>query len=212
MNLEQFRREYLQGGLRRNDLPDDPLALFATWQQQAIQSGLLDPTALVLATVDAAGQPSQRIVLLKSVDGQGFVFYTNYESRKAQEIAANSNVALLFPWHVMERQVRVSGNAVKVDVEESAKYFATRPHDSQLAAWASPQSAVLDSRNSLINRFEQARQKFGKDEVPLPPCWGGYRVIPHEIEFWQGGANRLHDRFRYRLQAGERWLINRLAP
>jgi pyridoxamine 5'-phosphate oxidase len=212
MNLEQFRRDYLQGGLRRNDLPNDPLTLFATWQQQAIQSGLLDPTAMVLASVDAGGQPSQRIVLLKSVDGQGFVFYTNYGSRKAHEIAANAKVALLFPWHVMERQVRVSGHAVKVDAEESAKYFATRPHESQLAAWASPQSAVLESRNALIDRLEQTRQKFGDAEVPLPPFWGGYRVIPHEIEFWQGGGNRLHDRFHYHLQADGRWLINRLAP
>ena len=212
MNLEQFRRDYLQGGLRRNDLPDDPLALFATWQQQAIQSGLVDPTAMVLATADTAGQPSQRIVLLKSVDEQGYVFYTNYESRKAQEITANAKVALLFPWHVMERQVRVSGSVVKVGAEESAKYFATRPHESQLAAWASPQSAVLDSRNALINRFEEVKKKFGETEVPLPPCWGGYRVIPHELEFWQGGANRLHDRFHYRRQADGRWLINRLAP
>ncbi len=212
MNLEQFRREYLQGGLRRNDLPNDPFALFAAWQQQAIQSGLLDPTAMVLASVDADGQPSQRIVLLKNVDEQGFVFYTNYNSRKAYEMAANANVALLFPWHVMERQVRISGEAVKVNAAESAKYFASRPRESQLAAWASPQSSALASRQVLLDKLDGVREQFGDGEVPLPPFWGGYRVIPHAIEFWQGGGNRLHDRFCYSHQADGRWLIVRLAP
>jgi pyridoxamine 5'-phosphate oxidase len=212
MNLEQFRRDYLQGGLRRNDLPNDPFALFASWQQQAIQSGLLDPTAMVVASVDAAGQPSQRIVLLKNVDEQGFVFYTNYASRKAQEIAANAKVALLFPWHVMERQVRVSGEATKVDAAESAHYFAVRPRESQLAAWASPQSTTIESRQVLLDKLAEVRGQFGDAEVPLPPLWGGYRVIPHEIEFWQGGGNRLHDRFCYRRQPDGNWLIVRLAP
>lgn len=212
MNLEQFRREYLQGGLRRNDLPNDPFALFDTWQQQAIESGLLDPTAMVLASVDDAGQPSQRIVLLKNVDERGFVFYTNYQSRKAHEMAANAKVALLFPWHVMERQVRINGDAVKVDTAESAKYFASRPHESQLAAWASPQSAVIDSRQQLLDKLGQVRAQFGDAEVPLPSFWGGYRVVPREIEFWQGGGNRLHDRFCYSRQPDGRWLIARLAP
>lgn len=212
MNLEEFRRDYLQRGLRRNDLPPQPLTLFAEWQQQAIASGLLDPTAMALATVDAKGQPSQRIVLLKNVDGRGLVFYTNYNSRKAHEIAVNQQVSLLFPWHVMERQVRICGRAEKVSLIESVKYFATRPRDSQLAAWASGQSAKLDSRQILLNQLDVMREKFSKGEVPLPDFWGGYRVVPHEIEFWQGGGNRLHDRFQYRLQQNGQWEIARLAP
>lgn len=212
MNLEQFRREYLQGGLRRNDLPDDPFVLFAAWQQQAIESGLVDPTAMALATVDADGQPSQRIVLLKNLDERGFVFYTNYQSRKAREMAGNAKVALLFPWHVMERQVRVCGAVEKVSMLESAKYFASRPRDSQLAAWASQQSSSLSSRQLLLGQLARMREKFGNGEVPLPDFWGGYRVIPHEIEFWQGGGNRLHDRFQYRRQPDDGWDIKRLAP
>lgn len=212
MNLEQFRREYLQGGLRRNDLPDDPFVQFAKWQQQAIESGLLDPTAMALATVGADGQPSQRIVLLKSLDERGFVFYTNYQSRKAREMAENARVALLFPWHVMERQVRVCGVVEKVTMLESVKYFASRPRDSQLAAWASQQSTALSSRQLLLGQLARMREKFGNGEVPLPDFWGGYRVIPHEIEFWQGGGNRLHDRFQYRRQPDGGWDINRLAP
>lgn len=212
MNLEEFRRDYLQGGLRRNDLPPQPLSLFADWQQHAIASGLLDPTAMALATVDAQGQPSQRIVLLKHVDERGFVFYTNYKSRKAHEIAANQQVSLLFPWHVMERQVRVCGRAEKVGLLESVKYFATRPRESQLAAWASGQSSTLDSRQMLLNQLDVMRNKFSKGEVPLPDFWGGYRIIPHEVEFWQGGGNRLHDRFQYRLQQNGQWEIVRLAP
>lgn len=212
MNLEQFRRDYLQGGLRRTDLPSDPFALFAAWQQQAIQSGLLDPTAMVLASVDADGQPSQRIVLLKNVDEQGFVFYTNYNSRKARELAANAKVALLFPWHVMERQVRISGEAVKVDAAESDKYFAMRPRESQLAAWASPQSSALESRQVLLDNLAGVRERFGDAEIPRPPFWGGYRVTPHAIEFWQGGGSRLHDRFCYSHQSEGGWRVERLAP
>ncbi len=212
MNLEQFRREYLQGGLRRNDLPDDPFVLFANWQQQTIECGLLDPTAMALATVDTNGQPSQRIVLLKNLDERGFVFYTNYQSRKAREMAGNARVALLFPWHVMERQVRVCGVVEKVSMLESMKYFASRPRDSQLAAWASQQSSTLSSRQLLLGQLARMREKFGSGEVPLPDFWGGYRVIPHEIEFWQGGGNRLHDRFQYQRQPDGSWIINRLAP
>lgn len=212
MKLEDFRRDYLQGGLRRDDLPAAPLTLFALWQKQAIDSGLLDPTAMVVATVAADGQPSQRIVLLKQLDERGFVFYTNYNSRKAQEIAANSRVSLLFPWHTMERQVKVTGVAEKVPVLESLKYFATRPRDSQLAAWASPQSSAISSRTFLLNQLAQMRDKFQQGEVPLPDFWGGYRVIPGEIEFWQGGAGRLHDRFKYCRQADNSWQISRLAP
>jgi pyridoxamine 5'-phosphate oxidase len=212
MNLEQFRRDYLQGGLRRADLPADPMQLFAAWQQQAITSAILDPTAMVLATVDAQHQPSQRLVLLKNFDTQGFVFYTNYNSRKAREMAANQLVSLLFPWQALERQVKICGRAEKLGLLESARYFATRPRESQLAAWASQQSTALSSRNFLLSQLEAMRHKFHSGEVPLPDFWGGYRVVPSAIEFWQGGSNRLHDRFHYVLQQNGQWEISRLAP
>ncbi len=212
MKLEEFRRDYLQGGLRRNELPADPLQLFAAWQQQAITSAILDPTAMVLATVGEDHRPSQRIVLLKSFDERGLVFFTNYSSRKAREIAVNQHVSLLFPWHALERQVKICGRAEKVSLLESAKYFATRPRESQLAAWASRQSASLTSRKFLMSQLESIRHKFTSGEVPLPDFWGGFRVVPQEIEFWQGGGNRLHDRFHYALQPDGQWEISRLAP
>jgi len=212
MALDQIRREYLQGGLRREDLPPDPLVLFETWQKHAIACELTDPTAMVLATVAHDGQPSQRLVLLKQCDARGFVFYTNYGSRKARDIAGNAQVSLLFPWHGMERQVRVTGTAEKVSAAESLKYFLSRPRDSQLAAWASEQSAPLASREVLMTQIARMKDKFAQGEVPLPNFWGGIRVYPREIEFWQGGANRLHDRFQYTRQDGDAWRIQRLAP
>ncbi len=212
MNLEQFRREYLKGGLRSKDLPATPLELFEIWQQQAIESGLIDPTAMIVATVSAQGQPSQRTVLLKHLDDSGFVFYTNYGSRKAREIAENHRVSLLFPWHPLERQVKVCGTATKVSLAESVRYFASRPRESQLAAWASQQSRKLSTREFLLTQLEHMKQKYAHGEVPLPDFWGGFRVVPHEIEFWQGGANRLHDRFEYRLQPEGGWTVERLAP
>jgi pyridoxamine 5'-phosphate oxidase len=212
MALDQIRRDYLQGGLRRDELPNDPLVLFETWQKQAIACGLADPTAMVVATVAADGQPSQRLVLLKQLDARGFVFYTNYGSRKAQELAGNPRVSLLFPWHGMERQVKVGGTAEKVSLAESIKYFMTRPRDSQLAAWASQQSAPLTSREFLMNQLAHMKEKFAQGDVPLPDFWGGIRVYPHRIEFWQGGASRLHDRFEYTRQSGDTWRIQRLAP
>ena len=212
MNLEQFRREYLKGGLRSKDLPATPLELFEIWQQQAIESGLIDPTAMIVATVSAQGQPSQRTVLLKHLDDSGFVFYTNYGSRKAREIAENHRVSLLFPWHPLEREVKVCGTATKVSLAESVRYFASRPRESQLAAWASQQSRKLYTREFLLTQLEHMKQKYAHGEVPLPDFWGGFRVVPHEIEFWQGGANRLHDRFEYRLQPEGGWTVERLAP
>jgi pyridoxamine 5'-phosphate oxidase len=212
MDLEQMRREYLQGGLRRADLPADPLQLFALWQQQAIASSLLDPTAMVLATVAENGQPSQRMVLLKNLDERGFVFFTNYGSRKASEIFANPRVSLLFPWHPMERQVKICGTAEKISLVESAKYFVARPRESQLAAWASNQSRAITSRHFLMMQLENMKQKFAHGDVPLPDFWGGIRVKPHQIEFWQGGANRLHDRFEYKQLEDKTWSISRLAP
>lgn len=212
MALEQIRRDYTRGGLRRNELPAEPLALFETWQEQAIACGLPDPTAMVVASVAANGQPSQRLVLLKQVDAQGFVFFTNYGSRKARELAGNPLVSLLFPWHPMERQIRICGTAEKLGVAESLRYFSSRPRDSQLAAWASSQSEPISSRTFLMTQLENMKQKFAGGAVPLPDFWGGLRVYPHEIEFWQGGANRLHDRFVYRRQESSLWDISRLAP
>lgn len=212
MDIEIFRREYLAGGLKREDLQDDPLDQFRLWLDQTIASGLGDPTAMVVATVAEDGQPSQRIVLLKHYDAKGFIFYTNYGSRKAQEIAANGKVSLLFPWNALDRQVKVCGRAEKISAAESLKYFLTRPRDSQLAAWASDQSRKISSRDFLMTQLAHMKEKFAEGEVPLPDFWGGIRVIPHEIEFWQGGEHRLHDRFVYELGDDRSWSIHRLAP
>ncbi|PCJ24865.1 MAG: pyridoxamine 5'-phosphate oxidase [SAR86 cluster bacterium] len=212
MELESLRREYLQGGLSREHLAADPFDQFDKWMQQAIELKVGDPTAMTAATVDENGQPSQRIVLLKHFDKDGFVFYTNYGSRKAEELDNNSNISLHFPWHTIERQVKICGQATKISTAESIKYFASRPKDSQLAAIASAQSTVLTSRTVLLNQFESLKQKFQAGKIPFPDFWGGYRVKAREIEFWQGGANRLHDRFRYLLTANGEWSIDRLAP
>lgn len=212
MDLEQIRREYLLGGLNREDLHEGPITQFEQWLEQAVASEIPDPTAMVLATVDAEGQPDQRIVLLKHLDTQGFVFYTNYNSKKARDIAANAKVSLHFPWHPMERQVRVSGSAVKISTAESLKYFVSRPFGSQVAAWASPQSSIISARSVLEQEFARMKAKFEDGKVPLPDFWGGLRVVPQRIEFWQGGANRLHDRFEYRLLESGEWQISRLAP
>ena len=211
MDLESLRREYLHGGLRREELIDDPLDQFSLWMQQALDLEIYDPTAMTIATVNEEGQPSQRIVLLKHFDQDGFIFYTNYGSRKSNELDSNSKVSLHFPWHVIDRQVKICGTASKISPVESLKYFVSRPKESQIAAVASHQSEVLTSRSSLLDKFESIKQKFKDGDIPLPDYWGGYRIVPHEIEFWQGGANRLHDRFRY-LRHENNWLIDRLAP
>jgi len=211
MDLESLRREYLRGGLHREDLADDPFDQFSRWMQQAIDLQFSDPTAMTVATVSPEGQPSQRVVLLKHFDKRGFVFYTNYRSRKARDLDANPRISLHFPWHDIDRQVKVCGEAEKLSMAESLKYFLTRPRDSQIAAHASSQSSVLSSRSVLLNQFESLKQKFQGGDIPLPDFWGGYRVVPHEIEFWQGGARRLHDRFRY-LRDADGWKIDRLAP
>lgn len=211
MDLEALRREYLKDGLERENLADDPFDQFEKWMAQFLELGLADPTAMTVATVAPDGQPSQRIVLLKHVDQSGFVFYTNYSSRKANEIDANPKISLHFPWHSVERQVKVCGVAEKVSPAESLRYFTSRPKGSQLAAAASPQSKVISSRTMLLNEFERLKQKFREGEIPLPDFWGGYRVVPSEIEFWQGGQNRLHDRFRY-TRSEDAWEIDRLAP
>jgi len=212
VDLSEFRREYLKGGLARADLDIDPVVQFATWFEQARKTEVADPTAMVLATVGSSGRPSQRTVLLKYFDQKGFVFFTNFESRKAVEIAGNAQVSLLFVWLDLERQVMINGRASKISVAESAKYFMSRPKESQMAAWVSSQSHPLTSKQILMQKFQEMKAKIGEGKVPLPSFWGGYRVEPLEIEFWQGGQNRLHDRFLYTREGDERWTINRLAP
>ncbi|MDO6618862.1 MULTISPECIES: pyridoxamine 5'-phosphate oxidase [unclassified Shewanella] len=210
-DLTDIRREYTQGGLRRNDLPANPMTLFETWIEQAKDAQLTDPTAMCVATVDEHGQPFQRIVLLKKFDDDGFVFFTNLESRKATQLAHNAKISLLFPWHPLERQVAVTGVAEPLSMLEVTKYFMSRPKDSQIAAWVSKQSSKISARQALEGKFNEMKNKFAKGEVPLPKFWGGYRVKADSIEFWQGGERRLHDRFIYQKQDSD-WLIDRLAP
>lgn len=212
LKLEDFRREYTQGGLERNDLADDPLEQFDLWMQQTIKSGIPDPNAMTIATVDASGQPSQRIVLLKHLDEKGFVFYTNLNSRKAQDLKQNPKISLHFPWYILERQVKVCGVVEQLSAAEVLKYFVSRPRDSQLGAWASQQSRPISSRALLMQQFESMKNKFAKGAIPVPDFWGGFRVKPHQIEFWQGGAARLHDRFEYNLRETGGWDIQRLEP
>ena len=211
-SLSDIRREYSQAGLDRDALDDNPFVVFERWLQDAVDAKLPDPTAMTVATVDGEGQPSQRIVLLKDVSQNGFVFYTNTESRKASELQQNPKISLHFPWHILERQVKVCGQVQPLSVTDVARYFMSRPKPSQLAAWASQQSRPIASKQLLIEKFNQVKKKFSEVKVPLPSFWGGYTVIPHEIEFWQGGEHRLHDRFVYRRQAGNSWRIERLMP
>jgi pyridoxamine 5'-phosphate oxidase len=212
MHSQAFRAEAMAQGLSRDALDPNPLRQFQQWFEDAIVAGLPEPNSMSLATVAQDGQPWLRTVLLKLYDEQGFVFFTNYESRKARQIATNPKVALLFPWVALARQVKIRGHAAKVPTAESLKYFATRPRGSQIGAWASPQSQVITSRSLLEAKVEEIKRKFAKGEIPLPDFWGGYRVVPEDIEFWQGRENRLHDRFSYRLQADGAWRIERLAP
>lgn len=210
--LADLRRDFDLGELRREQLAENPLVQFERWLGEAIACKLPDPNAMTVATVDADGQPSQRIVLLKDVSERGFVFYTNTGSRKAEELAANPKVSLHFPWHAIERQVKICGIAEPLSKREVVSYFVTRPRDSQLAAWASEQSAVISSRQVLMQKFAEIKHKFAQGEVPLPSFWGGYRVKPQQIEFWQGGTSRLHNRFVYNRLQDERWQIDRLMP
>ncbi|MBR9727790.1 pyridoxamine 5'-phosphate oxidase [Shewanella intestini] len=210
-DISDIRREYSKGGLRRENLPDNPMALFKQWLEQAKEANLTDPTAMSVATVDEQGQPFQRIVLLKQFSDKGFVFFTNLESRKSQHIALNSRVSLLFPWNSLERQVGVTGVAKPLSMLEVSRYFMSRPKDSQIAAWVSKQSSKISARQALVGKFNEMKAKFAEGEVPLPKFWGGYLVEPQSIEFWQGGESRLHDRFIYQQQLGN-WQIDRLAP
>ncbi|WOX07265.1 pyridoxamine 5'-phosphate oxidase [Microbulbifer pacificus] len=212
MEIDQWRREYLQGGLQRSDLAADPIRQFHVWLEELVKADVSDPSAMCLSTADASGQPSQRIVLLKGFDERGFVFFTNLKSQKAWDITANPKVSLLFPWHFLERQVIVRGEAQQVEDAEADAYFSTRPRDSQIAAWASHQSDAITSRQVLEDSFEAFSKNFEGQDVPRPEFWGGYRVVPHAVEFWQGRASRLHDRFVYRDMGDGEWQIERLSP
>jgi len=213
MKLDDIRREYIQGGLSREMLDENPLTQFEKWLAQAVEAKFsADPTAMVVATVDEEGQPSQRIVLLKQLDQNGFVFFTNTGSKKAQDLGVNNRISLHFPWHAIERQVIVYGKAQPLSTAAVAKYFLSRPKESQLAAWASQQSRPVSSRHALMQTFQSMKSKFAKGDIPLPDFWGGYCVVPHKIEFWQGGEHRLHDRFMYIRQADDSWQIERLNP
>jgi pyridoxamine 5'-phosphate oxidase len=211
MDLSEFRKEYSDRGLRREDLATNPMVQFERWFQQAVELNLHEPNAMSLATVDPAGRPLLRTVLLKYFDTNGFVFFTNYQSRKAKHIAENPQVSLLFPWVILERQVIVQGRAEKISAAESLKYFASRPRESQLGAWVSDQSSVISSRKLLLQKLAEIKDKFAHGEIPLPSFWGGYRVVPETIEFWQGASARLHDRFFYEQKDGA-WQIERLSP
>ena len=211
-DLAALRREYGDAGLDVPDLAPDPIAMFQRWMDDTVESGLHEPNAMVVSTVSAEGRPSSRMVLLKAVDERGFVFYTNYDSRKGDDIAANPAVALLLPWHDLQRQVRVEGTATRVPQEESEAYFSSRPRGSQLGAWASPQSREVTSRADLDDLYEGVEERFhDSDGVPLPPQWGGFLVRPEAVEFWQGRKGRMHDRLVYRREA-DAWTTTRLAP
>ncbi|AZM53896.1 pyridoxamine 5'-phosphate oxidase [Streptomyces sp. WAC 01529] len=211
-----MREQYVTEGLAEAELPAGPMEQFARWFKEAVSAGdaVHEPNAMVVSTVDAEGRPSARTVLLKGFDERGFVFFTNYDSRKARELAGNAAVSLLFPWHAMARQVIVSGTAERVGREETVAYFRTRPHGSQLGAWASAQSSVLTSRDELDRAYADLAARYPEGEqVPVPPNWGGFRVTPQAVEFWQGRRNRLHDRLRYvRTPDGKGWDVERLSP
>ena len=207
-----LRLEYRRGRLLESEVDPDPFVTFAAWFQEARDAGLYEANAMTLATVGPDGRPSARVVLMRRMDERGFCFFTNYESRKGQDLAANPWAALLFWWGPLERQVRIEGQVEKLSAEESEDYFNTRPKGSRLGAWVSPQSQVIENRQVLEERLAALEAEYADSEPPRPPFWGGYRLVPTEMEFWQGGPNRLHDRLRYVRQVEEGWKIERLSP
>ncbi|SFR66725.1 Pyridoxamine 5'-phosphate oxidase [Marinobacter daqiaonensis] len=211
MDIGDMRRDFESEGLDREQLDNDPVQQFEKWFEDAREAGILEPNAMSLATAGSDLQPDLRTVLLKYFDHQGFVFYTNYGSRKAKELEENPRAALLFPWLGLNRQVIIQGTVAQVSKTESMRYFASRPRGSQLGAWVSEQSKAISSRGLLEQKVAEIKRKFGDGEVPLPSFWGGYRVIPERIEFWQGRPSRLHDRFEY-LRSHDGWNIQRLQP
>ncbi|WP_421765096.1 pyridoxamine 5'-phosphate oxidase [Ekhidna sp.] len=211
-DIASIRKEYTQAELTEQSVLKNPFEQFEKWFQQALDSEIIEPTAMVLSTVNPEGQPFQRTVLLKTFNNDGFVFYTNYESRKADHLNHNPRVSLLFPWYSLERQVTITGHVEKVSTKESLKYFLSRPKGSQLGAWVSNQSEVISSRSILETKLAQMKQKFKDGKIPLPDHWGGYRVIPESIEFWQGRKSRLHDRIYFQKDGKNSWNISRLSP
>lgn len=209
--LQNLRKEYKRGQLNREALTENPIDLFKIWMQDAIDAQLPDPNAMTVATVNEHGQPSQRIVLLKDLSDEGFVFYTNLGSRKAADLAKNPRISLHFPWYFLERQVRVSGVAEALPRKTVAAYFLSRPKESQLGAWASQQSTPISTKQLLLTQYQQMKAKFAEGKIPLPDFWGGYLIKPHQIEFWQGGEHRLHDRFEYN-KTDTVWSSTRLMP
>ena len=211
-SIADLRQNYTKAGLSEKDLNSDPIAQFGVWFQQALDADLLEPNAMTLATATPDGKPTARIVLLKGVDERGFVFYTNYESQKGQQLIANPYAALVFLWDKLERQIRIEGKVIKLSREESTEYFHSRPKASQLGAIASDQSRVIPNREVLEQKLDELKTKYQDETVPIPEHWGGFRVIPNHIEFWQGRPSRLHDRLVYDLQSDRSWQIQRLAP
>ncbi|MGB5791663.1 pyridoxamine 5'-phosphate oxidase [Poseidonibacter sp.] len=211
MDLSQLRRKYTTKGLEIKDLDSNPIKQFETWFKNAIDAKLLEPNAMSLATVGNDMMPSIRTVLLKTFDEQGFVFFTNYKSKKAEQIEQNPKAALLFTWLELERQIKIEGTIEKISTTDSLKYFLSRPKGSQIGAWVSHQSEIISSRSLLEQKFDEMKKKFVKGEVPFPSFWGGYIIKPIHIEFWQGGQDRLHDRFTYTLKDNN-WEVSRLAP
>lgn len=209
--IADLRREYSHSILEVDSVDKDPIVQFRKWFDEAIKSEMIEPNAMVLSTIDKNNKPAQRTVLLKALDKDGFVFYTNYTSRKAKHIDNNPSISILFPWYELERQVSIEGKAEKISTAQSLKYFLSRPFGSQLGAWVSNQSEVITSRSILEEKLAQMKSKFNEGKIPLPDFWGGYKIIPERIEFWQGRSNRLHDRIVFTKEF-ENWKIQRLSP
>ncbi len=212
VNIADLREEYSHSELSESDVDKDPVLQFNQWMSQALEAGVEQPNAMTLATVSSNGRPSARIVLLKSVDEHGFVFFTNYKSRKSLDLEENTNAALVFWWLPLSRQVRVEGRVRRVDEASSDRYFRSRPRGSQIGAWVSDQSETVASRSVMERAFKEVEQTYEGKEVPRPDYWGGFTLEPDRVEFWQGRPDRLHDRIRYRREAGATWIIERLYP